>query len=72
MPPPPPPTPAKGASGQQLVVKGAGLRSPWAPKAPEENFVHFAPQQYFNPTLTRAPTPSLSLSPYPTPTPRPN
>ena len=29
-----PPPPCPGASGQQLVAKGAGLRSPWVPKAP--------------------------------------
>ena len=30
----PPPPPPKGAFCQQLVVKGTGLRSPWAPEVP--------------------------------------
>ena len=30
----PNPPPPKGASGQQLVVNGTDLRSPWAQKAP--------------------------------------
>ena len=64
---PPPP----GASGQQLVVKGAGLRSPWAPKAPhaprapklpEGNFGSLcSPTLSLNPTLTLTPTRALRL-----------
>ena len=49
------PSPPPGASGQQLVAKGAALSSPWAPKVPDTpwapkppkgKFVHFAPQHY--------------------------
>ena len=45
----PPPPPPKGASGQQLVAKGAALSSPWARRNMHqshlsETSVHFAPQ----------------------------
>ena len=49
----PSPHPPSGTSGQQSVVRGAGLRTPWVPKAsnaprapkvPNGIFVHFAPQ----------------------------
>ena len=65
------PLPSQGAYGQQLVAKGAGLRSPWAPKvpaapwAPEAAEGNFCPRctrtLSFTPTLTLAPTPTLSL-----------
>ena len=66
-----PPPPPQGASGQQLIVKGTGLRSPWAlkapeaprtPKAPEGNFCALCtPPLSSNPTLTLTPTLALSL-----------
>ena len=67
---PPPPLP-KGASGQQLVAKGASLRSPWAPKLPDAPREAKAPEGdlcprctptlCLNPTQTLTPTPTLSL-----------
>ena len=70
-----PPPPPKGASGQQLIAKGAGLRSPWAPKvpdaprapkAPEGNtysltYSLYTPTLSLNPTLTLTPTPPQGL-----------
>ena len=54
--------PPQGASGQQRVANGAGLTSPWAPKAPEGMFCPLCtPPPSLNPTLTLAPTPTLSL-----------
>ena len=41
---PPPPAPLEGASGQQLVAKGATLRRPWAPKAPVALWAPKAPK----------------------------
>ena len=35
------PPPPQGASGQQLVAKGTGLKSLWAPKAPAGNSIAF-------------------------------
>ena len=32
---PTPPPPLGGASGKQLVAKGAALKSPWTPKVPD-------------------------------------
>ena len=63
-----PPPPPLGASGQQLVAKGAALRSPWAPKASDALLAPKAPEGEFcpptlslNPTLTLTPTPTLGL-----------
>ena len=66
---PPPPSPPPGASGHQLVVKGAGLRSPWAQKLPDAPWAPRTPEGKFcplctptlsvNPTLTLTPTPTL-------------
>ena len=76
--------PPRGASGQQLVAKGAALRSPWAPKAPDTPWPPKPPKGKFcplctptlslNPTLTLTPTPTLSLVltlPLPLPLPLP-
>ena len=63
------PPPPLGASDQQLVAKGATLRSPWAPdapwapKAPEGFCPLCTPTLSLNPTLTLTPTPNLSLVP---------
>ena len=55
LPPPPPPSTPYGASGQQIVAKGAALGSPQAPKVhkaswpskpPKGNLVLFAPPYY--------------------------
>ena len=66
------PPPPHGASGQHLVAKGAALRSPWAPKAPDAPWAPKPPKGKFcplctptlslNPTLTLTPTPTLSLT----------
>ena len=61
--------PPQGASGQQLVAKGAALRSQWAPKAPDAPWAPKAPEGQFYPfctlslnlTLTLTPTRTLSL-----------
>ena len=66
-----PPPPPLGASGQQLVAKGAALGSPWAPKAPDAPWAPkpakgkfcplCTPALFLNPTLTLTPTPTLNL-----------
>ena len=65
------PPPPLGASGQQLVPKGAALWSPWAPKAPNAPWAPKPPKGKFcplctpalslNPTLTLTPTQALNL-----------
>ena len=65
------PPPFWAASGQQLVAKGAALRSPRAPKAPDAPWAPKPPKGKFcplctpalslNPTLTLTHTPTLSL-----------
>ena len=61
-PPPPLPPRPSGASSQQLVVKGAGLRSPWAPKVPEGNCCPLcSPTLSLNPSQILTPTPAPSL-----------
>ena len=42
----------QGASGQQLVVKGLGLKSPWAPKVPDHILVSLTEK-----AILRAPSP---------------
>ena len=59
--------PPLGASGQQLVAKGATLRHPWAPKAPEGKFCPLC-----TPTLSLNPQPSPNPTPIPSPSPNSN
>ena len=69
-PPCPSPPPPKGASVQQLVAKGAGLRSAWAPKAPEGNFCPFLhPNTILHPNSdpNAHPNSKPNLNPSPTP-----
>ena len=58
MPTPPPPRP-QGASGQQLVAKGAALTSPWVLKALDTPWAPKAPKGNFCPLCTQ----TLSLNP---------
>ena len=51
--PTPPPLPPKGATGQKLVAKGATLRSPWAPKAPDTPWAPKAQEGIFCPLCTQ-------------------
>ena len=52
------PLPPKGAFGQLLVVKGAVVRSQWAPKLPHAPQAPKAPEGNFCPLYT----PTLSLN----------
>ena len=54
------PPPPLGAFGQQLVAKGAQLRSPWASKVPDAPRARKAPEDNF--CLLRTPTLSLNLT----------
>ena len=67
------PPPPQGASGQQSVVKDAGLRRPIAPKAPDAPRAPKAPKGNFRPlcTPTLSLNPTLTLTPTPNPTPSP-
>ena len=60
---PTPPPPPQGASSQQLVAKGAALRSQWAPKAPDAPWAPKAPEAKFCPFCTLSLNPTLTLTP---------
>ena len=59
---PPPPPPSQGASDEQLVAKGAALRSQWAPKVPDAPWAPKAPEGNFCPFCTLSLNPTLTLA----------